>query len=414
MDKAKPFRISKQSVYEAYKQVKANNGAEGVDRQSIQAFEENLKGNLYKLWNRLSSGSYLPPPVLGVSMPKSDGGQRLLGIPTISDRIAQTIVKQYLEPLVDPYFHEDSYGYRPNKSALEAVGVTRKRCWRYDWVIDLDIKGFFDNLDHELIMRAVKKHTDCRWILLYIERWLKAPLQHADGSVVERNKGTPQGGVISPMLANIFMHHAFDTWLQQAHPYIPFERYADDVVLHCKSQHQAKYIRDEVEKRLNRCKLELHPHKTRLVYCKDELRKLAYQETQFDFLGYSFRPRLNRTRQGRLFVNFSPAISDCAKKAIRTTIKRWRLHLWSNASLPSIAAEINAVVRGWINYYGKYIRSEIRGPLQQIDEYLIRWAMGKYKRLRGRFCRSQDWVKSVKCRDPRLFVHWYEGFSRWA
>jgi RNA-directed DNA polymerase len=414
MDKAKPFLISKQHVYEAYKQVKANRGAEGVDRQSIQAFEENLKGSLYQLWNRLSSGSYFPPPVLGVSIPKSDGGQRLLGIPTVSDRIAQTVVKKYLEPLVDSCFHEDSYGYRPNKSALEAVGVTRKRCWRYDWVIDLDIKGFFDNLDHDLIMRAVKKHTDCRWILLYIERWLKAPLRQADGSVVERNKGTPQGGVISPLLANIFMHHAFDTWLGQAHPYIPFERYADDVVLHCKSHYQAKYIRDEVEKRLNRCKLELHPHKTRLVYCKDELRTLAYQETQFDFLGYSFRPRLNRTRQGRLFVNFSPAISDRAKKAIRTTIKRWRLHLWSNASLSSIAAEINAVVRGWINYYGKYIRSEIRGPLQQIDMYLIRWAMGKYKRLRGRFCRSQDWVKSVKCRDPRLFVHWYEGFSRWA
>ncbi len=414
MEKAKPFQISKRSVYEAYKQVKANKGVEGIDRQSMQAFEENLKGNLYKLWNRLSSGSYFPPPVLGVSIPKSDGGQRLLGIPTISDRIAQSVIKQHLEPLVDPHFHTDSYGYRPNKSALDAIGVARKRCWRYDWVIDMDIKGFFDNLDHHLIMHAVKKHTDCRWILLYIERWLKVPLQHVDGSIVERTKGTPQGGVISPLLANIFMHHAFDAWMQQAHPNILYERYADDVVLHCKTYRQAEYIRDKVEQRLNRCKLELHPRKTRLVYCKDELRKQAFEETQFDFLGYTFRPRLNRTRQGRLFVNFSPAISDKAKKAIRNTIKRWRLHLWSNASLSSIAAEINAVVRGWINYYGRFIRSEVRGPLQQIDEYLIRWAMGKYKRLRGRYRRSHDWVESVKSRDPRLFSHWREGLSRWA
>jgi RNA-directed DNA polymerase len=414
MDKAKPFRISKRSVYEAYKQVKANKGAEGIDRQSMQAFEENLKGNLYKLWNRLSSGSYFPSPVLGVSIPKSDGGQRLLGIPTITDRIAQTVVKQQLEPLADPHFHQDAYGYRPNKSALEAVGIARKRCWRYDWVIDLDIKGFFDNLDHYLIMHAVKKHTDCPWILLYIERWLKVPLQYADGSIVERNKGTPQGGVISPLLANIFMHHAFDAWMQQVHSDIPFERYADDVVLHCKTHRQAEVVRDEIEERLKRCKLELHPRKTRIVYCRDELRKLAFKETKFDFLGYTFRPRINRTRHGRLFVSFSPAISDKAKKAIRNVIKRWRLHLWSNASLSSIAAEINTVVRGWIHYYGRYIRSEVRGPLQQIDEYLIRWAMGKYKRLRGRYRRSREWVESVHCRDPRLFTHWREGLSRWG
>jgi len=414
MDKAKPFRISKRSVFEAYKQVKANKGAEGIDRQSMPVFEENVKDNLYKLWNRLSSGSYFPLPVLGVSIPKSDGGQRLLGIPTIGDRIAQTVVKRHLEPLVDPHFHKDSYGYRPNKSALDAVGVARKRCWRYDWVIDLDIKGFFDNLDHNLIMHAVKKHTDCPWILLYIERWLKVPLQHADGSIVERNKGTPQGGVISPLLTNIFMHHAFDTWMQQAHPNIPYERYADDIVLHCKTHRQAGFIRDKIEERLNRCKLELHPRKTRIVYCKDELRNLTFKETKFDFLGYTFCPRVNRTRNGRLFVNFSPAISNKAKKAIRRTIKRWRIHMWSSASLSSIAAEINAVVRGWINYYGRYIRSEVRGPLQQIDYYLVRWAMGKYKRLRGRYCRSFEWVESVKRRDPRLFTHWREGLSRWG
>jgi len=256
---AKPFKISKQVVYNAYLQVKSNQGAEGIDRQSIQDFEQNLRDNLYKLWNRMSSGSYFPPAVLAVSIPKSNGGVRLLGVPTVADRVAQTVAKQYLEPLVEPCFHPDSYGYRPGKSALDAVGVTRKRCWRYDWVVDLDIKGFFDNLDHNLVMRAVRKHTDCKWVLLYIERWLKAPLQTRDGHVEARNKGTPQGGVISPLLANMLMHYVFDDWMKKEHPNMPFERYADDAVVHCKTERQAHFIRDKIDQRLNRCKLELHP-----------------------------------------------------------------------------------------------------------------------------------------------------------
>jgi RNA-directed DNA polymerase len=414
MGKAKPFEISKQAVYEAYLKVKANKGAEGVDRQSIQDFEKDLKNNLYKLWNRLSSGSYFPPPVRAVSIPKRTGGQRPLGIPTVADRIAQAVVKIYLEPVVEPYFHPDSCGYRPKKSALEAVGVARKRCWRYDWVIDLDIKGFFDNLDHELVMRAVKKHTDCKWILLYVERWLKAPLKQEDGKVVAREKGTPQGGVVSPLLANIFMHHAFDEWMKREYSYIPFERYADDIVLHCRTEKQARFIRDKIEERLKRCRLELHPEKTRIVYCKDELRGKDYSETKFDFLGYTFRPRLNRTREGRLFVNFSPAISDRAKKSIRRTIREWRLHLWSTATLTSIARELNPVIRGWIQYYGQYIRSEIRDPLLQIDYYLIRWAEGKYKSMRGRWRRARVWVERINNRDPKLFAHWQAGLSRWG
>ncbi len=414
MGKAKPFEISKQAVYEAYLKVKANKGAEGVDRQRIQDFEEDLKNNLYKLWNRLSSGSYFPPPVRAVSIPKRTGGQRLLGIPTVADRIAQTVVKIYLEPVVEPYFHPDSYGYRPKKSALEAVGVARKRCWRYDWVIDLDIRGFFDNLDHDLVMRAVKKHTDCKWILLYVERWLKAPLKQEDGKVVAREKGTPQGGVVSPLLANIFMHHAFDEWMKREHSNIPFGRYADDIVLHCRTEKQARFIRDKIKKRLKRCRLELHPEKTKIVYCKDELRGKDYPETKFDFLGYTFRPRLNRTREGRLFVNFSPAISDRAKKSMRRTIKAWRLNLWSTATLTSIARELNPVIRGWIQYYGKYIRSEIRDPLLQIDYYLIRWAEGKYKSMRGRWKRARIWVKRINNRDPKLFAHWQAGLSRWG
>ena len=285
MGKAKPFQISKRIVFEAYHQVKANKGAAGVDRQSIQGFEQDLKNNLYKLWNRMSSGSYFPPPVLAVSIPKSGGGQRILGVPTVADRIAQTVVHRYLEPIVEADFHPDSYGYRPNKSALDAVGMARKRCWRYDWSIDLDIKGFFDNLDHSLVMRAVKKHTDCKWILLYVERWLTAPMQKEDGSIMERSQGTPQGGVASPLLANIFMHHAFDEWMKREHPNVPFERYADDILLHCKTEKQARFIRDKIEQRLKRCKLELHPEKTRLVYCKDELRDQEFPDTSFDFLG---------------------------------------------------------------------------------------------------------------------------------
>ena len=414
MGKAKPFQISKRIVFEAYHQVKANKGAAGVDRQSIQGFEQDLKNNLYKLWNRMSSGSYFPPPVLAVSIPKSGGGQRILGVPTVADRIAQTVVHMYLEPIVEADFHPDSYGYRPNKSALDAVGIARKRCWRYDWGIDLDIKGFFDNLDHGLVMRAVKKHTDCKWILLYVERWLTAPMQKEDGSIMERSRGTPQGGVASPLLANIFMHHAFDEWMKREHPNIPFERYADDILLHCKTEKQARFIRDKIEQRLKRCKLELHPEKTRLVYCKDERRDQEFADTSFDFLGYTFRPRINRTRNGKLFVNFSPAISDKAKKSIRHTIKRWRLHRWSGATLNSIAVEINPVIRGWINYYGRYIRSEVRSPLQQVDWYLIRWATGKYKRLRGHQRRASAWVAGIRSRDPQLFAHWAAGMSRWG
>lgn len=412
MNKAKPYQIPKWLVYKAYEQVKANQGAEGIDGQSIQDFEQHLKDNLYKVWNRMSSGSYIPPPVLGVSIPKSNGGTRLLGIPTVSDRIAQTVVKMVVEPLVEPHFHQDSYGYRPKKSAVEAVGVARTRCWRYDWVIDLDIKAFFDNLDHELVMKAVRKHVKIAWAVLYIERWLKAPMQQHDGEQVVRDKGTPQGGVISPLLANLFMHYAFDRWLEQHYPYIPFERYADDAVVHCKTEKQAIFIRDKISQRLKQCHLELHPEKTRIVYCQDEDRQLDYPHTDFDFLGYTFRKRLSRTKHDRLFVSFTPAVSDKSKKAIRQTIRRWRLHLWSSATLRSIANEINPVVSGWINYYGKFGRWELRHSLQQIDNYLIRWAKSKYKSLRGRQVRAARAIRRISQENAWIFAHWKAGFAR--
>jgi RNA-directed DNA polymerase len=270
MSTVKSFEISKRVVWEAYKRVKANGGASGVDGQTLEMFEEKLKDNLYKLWNRMSSGSYCPPAVRYVDIPKSDGKTRTLGIPTVTDRIAQMVVKMCFEPMVEPHFHPDSYGYRPGRSAHEALGRARERCWRYDWCIDLDIKGFFDNLDHELVMRAVSKHTDCKWILLYVGRWLKVPGQQKDGMLTERDRGTPQGGVISPLLANLFLHYAFDKWMERNHPRNPFERYADDVVAHCRTEKEANELKEAITRRMERCKLELHPEKTRIVYCKDD------------------------------------------------------------------------------------------------------------------------------------------------
>jgi RNA-directed DNA polymerase len=265
MNKTKPFCISKQEVMSAWERVKANKGTYGVDKESIEDFEINLKDNLYKLWNRMSSGTYFPPPLRGVAIPKRDGkkGIRMLGIPTVTDRIAQAVVKSHLESIVEPKFHEDSYGYRPGKSALEAVGVARQRCWREDWCIDLDIKGFFDNLDHELMMKAVKHHTDQKWIHLYVERWLKAPLQTEEGGLIERKSGSPQGSVVSPLLANLFMHHGFDEWMRKNYPTIRFEGYADDIITHCRSQEEAEKILEAIKERLKECGLEINPGKTK-------------------------------------------------------------------------------------------------------------------------------------------------------
>lgn len=285
MEQTKPFSISKHQVWEAWLKVKANQGAAGVDGQSIEEFEANLSDNLYKLWNRMASGSYFPSPVLRVEIPKDDGRTRPLGIPTVADRIAQMVVKNQLEPELEKHFHPDSYGYRPGKSALEAVGQARQRCWRHDWVVDLDIKGFFDNIDHGLMMRAVRVHTQERWVLLYIARWLRAPIQMPDGTLRQPEKGTPQGGVASPLLANLFLHYGIDVWMQRNYPDIPFERYADDAVLHCKTQVQAEMLKQALMERMQSIGLELHPEKTRIVYCKDDDRQGEYAETSFDFLG---------------------------------------------------------------------------------------------------------------------------------
>ncbi len=407
ISKTKPFSISKRVVWEAYQRVKANQGAAGVDGQTIKDFEADLKDNLYKIWNRMSSGSYFPPPVRTVEIAKSDGRLRRLGIPTVADRVAQMVVKMHLEPDVEPYFHPDSYGYIRGRSALEAVGVVRKRCWRYNWVIDLDIKGFFDNIDHDLMLHAVKKHTTSKWMLLYIERWLRAPAQLEDGSLIEREKGTPQGGVISPLLANIFLHHAFDEWMKLDHPSIRFARYADDIAVHCRSRAQAQFMLRAIKRRLARCKLQLRPDKTKIVYCKDDRRPGNYDHESFDFLGYSFRPR--GCKGPGYFVGFTPAVSKTAIKAMSATIRSWKLQLWSSASLEDIARRINPVLRGWLNYYGRYYKSAMRPVLRQLQHALARWAMRKYKRLKGHWLRAIHWVNRIMRRDRKLFASWEFG-----
>ena len=346
MKRAKPFEISKKVVWEAWKQVKANHGAAGVDSESVADFEESLKDNLYKVWNRMSSGSYSPPPVRTVGIPKKDGGERLLDVPTVGDRVAQMVAKIYLEPILEPHFHKDSYGYRPAKSAIQAVEVTRRRCWKYDWVLEFDIKGLFDNIDHDLLMRAVRKHTECKWILLYIDRRLKAPFQKEDGTLVERTKGTPQGGVISPLVSNLFLHYVFEKWMERNCPQIPFCRYADDGVVHCRSEVEVLWLKGVLEVRFRQCNLELHPDKTRIVYCKDDDRRDDYPRTSFDFLGFTFRPRRSKSRQGKYFINFSPAVSRNAGKVMSQEARRWKLHLRSDKSLEDLSRMFGPVIRG--------------------------------------------------------------------
>ena len=407
--KPKSFEISKWAVWEAYRRVKANKGAAGVDEQSLAEFERDLKGNLYRLWNRLSSGSYFPPPVRAVEIPKRDGGSRVLGVPTVADRIAQTVVAGYLEPGVEPIFHPDSYGYRPGRSALAAVGVCRERCWRQDWVLDLDLESFFDSVPHDLVLRAVARHTDLRFVLLYVERWLKAPLQLEDGSLVERDRGTPQGSAISPLLANVFLHYAFDVWLARSYPGVLFERYSDDVIVHARSEQQARELRAAIASRLAECGLELNERKTRIVYCKDSTRRGSYEHESFDFLGYRFRPRLSRGKSGGQFVNFLPAVGDNERKRIGREIRRWQLHRWSGKTLTDLARSINVIVRGWINYYGRFYRSELVRLLKRINEYLVRWARWKYKRLRRHPAKARRFLAAVYRRQPDLFAHWRIG-----
>jgi RNA-directed DNA polymerase len=408
----KPFNIDKRLVYEAYEAVQSNRGAAGVDEQTIEQFETDLSGNLYKIWNRMSSGTYFPPPVRAVAIPKKSGGERILGVPTVADRVAQMVVKLVIEPILDPIFLADSYGYRPNKSALQAVGVTRERCWKYDWVLEFDIKGLFDNIDHELLLRAVRKHITCKWALLYIERWLKAPMVQEDGATVERSRGTPQGGVVSPILANLFMHYAFDVWMTRTHPDLPWCRYADDGLVHCRTEQEADAHKADLQARLAECHLEMHPTKTKVVYCKDGKRKGKYPNVKFDFLGYCFRPRLvRRFRDNSLFGGFNPAVSPSAMKTMRETIRDLNIRRQTQLSLQDIAQQLNPLLRGWIAYYGRYAPSALYPLLRYVNQTLVAWAVRKFKRFKHHKIQASQFLQRLATECVDLFVHWQIGMT---
>ena len=405
----KPYNIDKKLVYDAYKVVKANAGAAGVDKQTIEQFDADLMRNLYKIWNRMSSGSYFPPPVRAVPIPKKNGGHRILGVPTVADRVAQMVVKQVVERVLEPIFMPGSYGYRPGKSALDAIGVTRKRCWQYDWILEFDIRGLFDNIDHTLLLRAVRKHVKCKWAVLYIERWLKAPVELEDGTRVERTRGTPQGGVISPVLANLFMHYAFDAWMTREHPDLLWCRYADDGLVHCRTEAEAVAVKAKLAARLAECQLEMHPEKTKVVYCKDGRRRGKHPNTKFDFLGYCFRPRAAINRKHKMFTGFGPQVSASSLKSMRQKIRELKLRKRTQIRLADIAREINPILQGWLNYYGRYNPAAMYPMWRYVNATLVAWAMRKYKRYAGRKIQAGRMIESIANKRPKLFVHWHQS-----
>jgi len=403
---AKPFEIPKQIIWQAWKRVAANKGAPGVDKECIKTYQKSLGRNLYTLWNRMSSGSYLPQPVRQVLIPKSDGQLRPLGIPTVNDRVAQMAVKILLEPRLESVFHPSSFGYRPGRNAHQAVNQARRNCWRFDWVLDIDMKAFFDTLDHELMMRAIEKHVTEKWIRLYILRWLESPVELVDGERQVRHQGTPQGGVISPLLANLYLHYAFDVWMQRNHPAISFERYADDIVCHCRNREEGDTLLEELKVRLNECKLELHPIKTQLVYCKDGKRNEKFSLTRFDFLGFSFHARTIQDRHGKLFTGFNPSVSRKSLKRMNLAIKSLNINRSTTLTLPMLAARLNPMVRGWITYYGAFYPEMLKRFLVRIDLRLGCWVENKFKRFRGHKRQTWDWLKQCREAHPKMFVHW--------
>lgn len=409
----KAFDIFEQEVRDSHKQVKANKGAPGVDGVGLEEFEEDLENNLYKIWNRLSSGSYFPPPVRAVEIPKSHGsGVRILGIPTVADRVAQTVVARRIEAVVEPLFHPDSYGYRPNRSALDAVGACRRRCWARNWVIDLDVRAFFDSVPWDKVLATLRFHNAERWVVLYVTRWLAAPLVLPDGTVQQRERGTPQGSPISPVLANLFLHHAFDQWITREYPGVDFERYADDVVVHCATKRQAQDLLVAIKDRLATVGLEVHPIKTRIVYCKDGKRRGFHENIDFTFLGFTFRARGARDKKGRGFTSFLPAVSKDALNKMSQEVRRWRLHRHIGQDLAGLAHWVNPVVRGWLAYYGAFYRSELAPLLTRINTYLVRWLRGKYRKLAPLKKAKACWLRIV-AQQPGLFVHWKNTTAFW-
>jgi RNA-directed DNA polymerase len=407
--KRKPFEMRFDRVVLAYKAVKANKGSHGVDEVSLEAYEVNLQGNLYRLWNRLSSGSYFPQPVRLLEIAKKDGGKRPLGIPSVEDRIAQAVVKRELEIMLEPVFHEDSYGYRPHRSTEDALRKTRERCWDYYWALDLDIKSFFEDIPHDLLMKAVRKHTGCKWHLLYIERWLKAPVKQPDGTMVEKVKGTPQGSVISPLLANLFLHYCFDEWMKRNIPDMPFERYADDCIVHCRSEKQGYWIKQRLKERFKQCGLTLHTEKTKVVDCRASKLSRQSEHQEFDFLGYTFRKRGAMDKKGEFFTSFLPAVSKKSIQSIRKNLKECGAFASTFKNLKDLAEELNPKIRGWLQSYGKFYPSILKLKLQLVNGMLMSWVRRKFKRFKRSRWQAGKWLRSIYEKEPALFEHWANG-----
>jgi len=411
-NETKSVPVSRTMVWEAYKKVRSNQGSAGVDHVSMEEFEANRSKLLYKLWNRMASGSYFPPPVKEVEIPKKDGKVRKLGIPTISDRVAQMVVKDYLEPRFEKIFSPRSYGYQPNKNAHQALAAVRENSRKQDWVIDLDIKGFFDNIDHPKLMSALEKHVKEKWCLMYIQRWLTAPVQTSSGELIcKQGKGTPQGGVVSPLLANLFLHYTMDKWLEQNHPTVKYVRYADDAILHCKSKQQAEYVLQKLKERMQQCGLELHPEKTKLVYCKDYRRQDDYPVVKFDFLGYSFQPRSTKSKNtGKMFLGFDCAVSISSKKRITEKMKELNITYLKHRNIVGVAKFLEPYIRGWVNYYGKYRLSEMNPIFQSLRNSLVQWARKRYKRYKTSINKAYNWLNRIREQFPTLFYHWKLGY----
>jgi group II intron reverse transcriptase/maturase len=408
----KSIPITKRMIWESYKKVRKNKGAAGIDQETIEMYEERLEDNLYVLWNRMSSGSYFPPPVLEVEIPKDDGRKRKLGIPTVNDRVAQQVLKNYLEQRFEAEFSPQSYGYRPLKSAHQAVEQVRRNVWHYHWVIDMDISGFFDNMSHDLLQRALERHVQEKWAKMYITRWLQAPIEDRKGNKRSREgKGTPQGGVISPLLANLFLHYAFDKWLEITYPSLCFVRYADDIIVHCNSQAEAEEVLIAIKQRMGECKLELNEKKTRIVYCKKDHRKDKFKTVQFDFLGFSFQPRSASNHDKELFLSYDCAISRKSENKIVEVFRKLKFHRWTSFDLSRIAQVLNPKIRGWINYFGKFKMPKLSRIFMILNERLVRWAVNKFRRFRHSFAKAGRWLRTLAVCYPGLFVHWHYGFQ---